>query len=84
MVGGAPGGVAPDSDAAVDLDMWILLDLTGKLHDFPLTVAPFGTPVNVAFIAFTGSWGSRSRSAGVRQGQFPLPVGRTLVLCTPT
>jgi len=42
----------PGGDAAAELDMLILLDLTGE---FSLTVAPFVTMVNVVFIAVTGA-----------------------------
>jgi hypothetical protein len=51
----------PGGDAAAELDMLILLDLTSE---FPMTVAPFLTTVNVAFIAFAGAVGSPSHRAG--------------------
>jgi hypothetical protein len=48
-------------DAAAELDMLILLDLTSE---FPMTVAPFPTMVNVAFIAFAGIVGPPAHRAG--------------------
>jgi len=44
----------PGGNGAAELDMLILLDLTGE---FSSTVAPFLTMVNVAFIAFAGGLG---------------------------
>jgi hypothetical protein len=49
-------------DAAAELDMLILLDLTSE---FPMTVAPFATAVNVAFIAFADA--PAAPAQGVRQ-----------------
>jgi sensor histidine kinase regulating citrate/malate metabolism len=48
----------PGGNAAAELDMLILLDLTGE---FSLTVAPFQMMVNVAFIAFARIFGPHAQ-----------------------
>src|SRR5450631_317834 len=65
--GGFPADMELGGDAAAELDMLILLDLTSE---FPMTVAPFHSMVNVAFIAFAARLGSPAHRAGD-------PVART-------
>jgi hypothetical protein len=55
-------------DAAAERDMLILLDLTS---DFPMTVAPFRTMVNVAFIAFADACAQPHGDEGAHCGNSP-------------